>query len=455
MRSSVRHLALLAPLSVAAACSSSSSPSPGQPEGGREAGVEGGGDGGVPVEAGSDAPATPKVEHLVVIVQENHTFDSYFGKWCTAPSGSDPTCTKGPSCCEEGPSLDPGSQTTVSTLNDAFNGGRDPNHLQACEVTEIDGGKMDGFVTSAVCGSSENFAYADSTVQAYWTYAQNGALADHYFQAMAGASTGNDMYLARAQFVFVDNEYEPEAIGATCSTTSATMQYTDTTIADLLVQAGVTWAWYGSGYAAMVQAHAQGGGCPTAPAGCTLGVSTYPCVYDPADDPFSYYESLVDDPTYMKDSTDLAGDLSGGKLPAVSFVKAIGYESEHPGYGDTISAGVTFVSSIVQAIEASPYAANTLVLLLWDEGGGYFDHVSPPPTSTVDMQPYGTRLPMIAIGPLAAAGTISHVTMEHSSIVKFIEWNWLGGKTGQLEGRDATVANIGSMLDPSLGVPAN
>ncbi|HEX8794381.1 MAG TPA: alkaline phosphatase family protein, partial [Polyangiaceae bacterium] len=97
----------------------------------------------------------------------------------------------------------------------------------------------------------------------------------------------------------------------------------------------------------------------------------------------------------------------------------------------------------------------TLVLLTYDEGGGFFDHVAPPPTSSVDNEPYGTRVPTIAIGPFARAGTISHVVMEHSSIVKFIEYNWLKGKTGQLGGRDAQVANIGSLLDPKAGVPEN
>ena len=72
----------------------------------------------------------------------------------------------------------------------------------------------------------------------------------------------------------------------------------------------------------------------------------------------------------------------------------------------------------------------------------------------VDNQPYGTRLPLLAVGPFARTGTVSHTTMEHSSIVKFIEYNWLG-KTGQLAGRDATAANIGSVLSTSLGVPEN
>jgi phospholipase C len=432
---------------LAAACSSSSSGGPSSGSG--DAGTES----AVTADAGSDAQ-TPKVEHLVVLIQENHTFDSYFGQWCTAPTGSNPTCTQGPSCCEAGPGLDPGSQTPPATLNDTFNAARDPDHLQACELTEIDAGKMDGFVTSSECGSPLNFAYADSTVQPYWSLAQNGAVADRYFQPIVGASSSNDLYLARAQFVFLDNTYEPQAIGSSCSLVGATQQYTDPTIADLLEKAGVNWEWYSEGYDVMAQA-VKNGICPTdVPSDCALGIGTYPCAYDPGDDPFAYYRDLVDDPAHMKDYTAFATDLAGGTLPAVSYVKALGYKSEHPGYGDTVSAGVTFVEAAVAAIEASSYAPNTLILLTWDEGGGFFDHVTPPATSTVDNQPYGTRVPLLAIGPLAAVGTVSHVTMEHSSIVRFIEYNWLG-QTGELQGRDATVANIGSLLDPSLGVPAD
>ena len=106
------------------------------------------------------------------------------------------------------------------------------------------------------------------------------------------------------------------------------------------------------------------------------------------------------------------------------------------------------------AIEHSTAAKHTLVLLTYDEGGGYYDHVAPPATSTVDNQPYGPRIPMIAVGPLARAGTVSGTQLEHSSIVRFIEWNWLNGKAGQLGGRDATVHNLGSLLNPALRVPS-
>jgi phospholipase C len=97
---------------------------------------------------------------------------------------------------------------------------------------------------------------------------------------------------------------------------------------------------------------------------------------------------------------------------------------------------------------ASRYADRTLIILTWDEGGGYFDHVSPPGVSPVDMEAPGTRVAMLAIGRFARRNFVLHVPMEHSSLVKFLEWNYTG-RTGQLMARDALVNNIGSMLDPA------
>ena len=88
------------------------------------------------------------------------------------------------------------------------------------------------------------------------------------------------------------------------------------------------------------------------------------------------------------------------------------------------------------------------------ESGGYFDHVSPPANSAVDGQPYGARVPLLAVGRFARQNLVSHTSMEHSSIVKFVEWNWLGARTGQLGGRDGVVNNLGSLLDPAqTGTP--
>ena len=196
-----------------------------------------------------------------------------------------------------------------------------------------------------------------------------------------------------------------------------------------------------------MQAARAEGHCPDAPDACGAGLSIYPCVYDPSDVPFQYYAQFRDNPIYMRDQTQLQKDLDAGKLPQVSFVKALGYKSEHPGSRTNIRDGIAFVTATLAAVAKSDYAADTLVVVTYDEGGGYWDHVPPPPASAVDGQAYGTRVPTIVVGPFARKGAVSHVTMEHSSLVKFLEWNWLAMQTGQLGARDAAVPNIGSLLD--------
>ena len=425
----------------------------------------------LPLCGGDDCTTSSSIKHLVVVVQENHTFDNYFGRYCTATTGSNPTCNTGPGCCEAAPATEPGGASPV-VLDDANNSGlfNDRNHFHDCEVAEIDGGKMDKFVTGAAmvdgnaCSSAQNFAYAPTTlIQPYLDLAAANALADRYFQPYAGQSSGNDMYFARAQFVFADNAFEPMALGSACAGLSSSqmrMSFTGTTIADLLVQHGVAWAWYSGGYKAMKDANPQmASQCPAPPAECQAQLPSYPCLYDPSDVPFAYYPSTQDKAGQMRDfDAEFAADLAAGKLPPVAFVKGIGYKTEHPAGDITISAGVTFVKGVVDAVAASSVAASTLVIVTYDEGGGFFDHVAPPADSTVDHQAYGTRVPTLAIGAFAKKNYVSHVTMEHSSVVKFIEWNWLGGTTGQLMGRDGVVNNLGDLLDPAktgTTVPTN
>jgi phospholipase C len=400
-------------------------------------------------EGGVTATGTSAIAHVVIIVQENHTFDAYFGTYCTAATGSSPTCNAGPACCEAAPATEP-SGSSPKTLDDTENSSYDPNHTQSCELGEMNGGAMDKYVTGTSCSDARNFALAGDAVKGYRDLAGQYALADRYFQPLVGQSSSNDMYLAVADYVFTDNAYEPDSNGHGCSLTRTTITYTGkTTIADVLIGAGHTFAFYAEGYAAMKSALL----CPAPPSDCPAHIPTAPCDYDPGDVPFEYYAQLQDDPEYMKDYGDLSGAISAGTLPDVTFVKPLQYHNEHPGYGTTISAGVTFTTSLIQEILASPYGKDTLILLTWDEGGGLFDHVKPPGDSTVDGKPYGTRIPLLAIGPFAKTNYVSHVVMEHSSIVKFLEWNFTG-KTGQLGARDAVVANLGDLLDSTkTGIP--
>ncbi len=438
----------------------------------------------------------------MLIVQENHSFESYFGKYCQAPAGSNPTCTAGPACCEGAPAAggyytDPsGHQAGVlddASSNSDCNFCADRDHLQGCELQEINGGLMNQFVTGASgdamtclglgpsCSAADNWVMADGATSAgavgyYWSLAASSALADRYFQPMAGASACNDIYFADAHFRFLDNAALPKvAVGTNPSGVCAGgpcqsglhATYPDPTIGDLLLNAGYTFGIYADGFDEAYAAWSAGQGCATssnAPecpySDCLLHpAACYGCLYDPSDIPFLYFQGFADDasgPTpYEQDYGAFQQDVANGNLPSFAYVKARLYHNEHPNMS-TIGDGISFVSQTIDLVEQSAYQENTLILLTWDEGGGFFDHVPPPPAPPVAYDdddthqpvPYGTRVPFIAIGPFAKAGTVSHVTLEHSSIVKFLEFNFLG-TTGQLGARDAYVNDLGSLLDPA------
>ncbi len=401
-------------------------------------------------------PAVTNIKHVVLIVEENHTFDNYFGHWCTAPTGSNPTCNNGPSCCEAAPGTEPSGSSPIA-LDDSSNGGRDPDHTYACEWAEMDNGKMDHYVTGTSCPAVDllastspnpgNYAVVDPKVgQTYQAWATQYALADRYFQPLVGQTSANDMYFAVARWQFKDNQYKPNCNGKGCiAPTTPTQTWSGvTTIADLITGAGHTFNVYAEGLSAMWQYP----WCPALPSDCTGGIyGLSPCYYDCSDIPFEYYSQWLDK-SDMKDWTDFQNDISAGTLPDFAYVKFAGYHNEQPGYNTKLTTSIEHVQTAVDAILSSPYANDTLVIVTWDEGGGYFDHVSPPGVNPIDNEPYGTRVPMLAVGRFAKKGFVSHVQMEHSSVVKFLELNFTG-KTGQLGARDTNVNNLGSMLDPA------
>ena len=422
------------------------------------------------------ACTTSAIEHVVLIVEENHTFDTYFGNYCQATAGSAPTCTSGPSCCEAAPALDPSGASPI-VLDDASNETYDRDHDRVCEVAQIDGGLMDHFVvgsnvhTTAVeslytwdCSDPHNWALADATTMTtYWSYADAGALADRYFQPAVGSTSANDMYLAAARWQFDDNTDRPLSIGSGCLGPggNAALYNGVATIGDLLVGHGLTFRMYADGYAdAVASAPLCASQAGHFPGDCEVSEQTAmysTCNYDPSDLPFQYYKQFVDDPTYIVDEKQLGADINDGKLPNLVYIKPRTYTNEHPKWS-TISRGVGFVSTVVDMVRQSQYANSTLILIVWDEGGGFFDHVSPPPAVATMYDadasgapvPYGTRVPLLALGPFARAGVVSHVQLEHSSIVRFLEHNFLGAHyAGALGHRDAVVQNLGSLLDPA------
>lgn len=376
-----------------------------------------------------------KIKHLIIICTENHSFDSYFGSYCTAETGSNPSCNHGRKCCEKVPDKVDGHSPFL--LDDEQNKKFDPDHSRKCELCEINGGKMDGFIKGCYCSNPNNFAVADPVFTLH-DYAKQYALADRYFQPAAGASSQNDMYFARASHVFIDNNKFPVgSVGSNCHyfqhrIPSEIELYYDPTIVEILASCGFTLKTYAEGFEIASKDY-KGNKC-------------YPYGYDVGDIPFQYFAGVTDNPRYINDYKYFAEDIENGKLPDVSFIKPIGYKTAHPGVGD-ITSEQNFIRETVDLIMNSKYAEDTLIIWVPDESGGYYDHVSPPKTSKIDNFPYGPRIPAMAIGKFAKKNYISHKIMEHSSIVKFIEWNWLGGETGQLNTRDKVVNSIGDLID--------
>jgi len=280
---------------------------------------------------------------------------------------------------------------------------------------------------------------ANSTVALH----MNSAIGDHFFQSAIGASSMNDVYFARPQFMFLDNYYSPQNNswnGARCLS-GPFISFTAPTIFDLLSSCStpIPWAMYADGWSEDPAA----GQCP-------------PTYWQAAEFAESYYPSLTRNPVAnWKDSSQFQIDVNQGTLPAVSHVRARPDRIEHPTKSN-ITASTNFINSIISAIDDSnTYNQNTIIFIVDDESGGYFDHISPPGLSAIDGQYYGGRVSFAAVGAAVKApnggGYVSHQVMEPSSLIKFIEWNWLNEQTGMLKGRDMICSNIGDFLtDPAV-----
>ena len=381
-----------------------------------------------------DGKVMSSIEHIILIVSENHSFDSIYGSYCEAPTNSNPQCTEGSKCCEAAPAVLSGR--TPYDLTDAENVAFDPDQSQKGEVCKQNGGKMDNYVGLACPFSSDdrNFAIADETSgHIYRQMARNYAMADRCFQSAAGASSENDMYYITGQFLFIDNLAVPQnsdLIGARCYNNNFLTFY-NPTILDLLSECGVSWVNYAEGY-----------GINPSSTQC------YPNYYDASDFAASYYPRLTNNPEdHWKDMQEFFADVSKGNLPSYGYIKGLGINSEHP--GNTLSGGENITQLVIDSVQNSEkYRNNTLIILIPDESGGFYDHITPPNVSAIDGQPYGPRIPMVLVGDAVYKNYVSHIQMEPTSIVKFIEWNWFGGETGQLKTRDQVVANLGSLIDP-------
>jgi phospholipase C len=351
---------------------------------------------GIPTTAGAAAPpGITKIKQVIVMMQENRSYDSYFGQlhFQGQPASSVEPTTGNPDPTNPMNTIQPFLTTqkcTVADLNHSWNG----THQ------EWNGGAMNGFTAANVdpadpTGRRTMGYFDNSTLQFYYGIANEFSIADHYFASALTQTFPNRMYLlAGTSFGHIRNDLPPSG------------GWKQKSVFNLLDAANpkVTWKIYLASFE--------------------------------VEELFAYVQKHQSHIAPMK---QYYADAKAGKLPQVSFVEAsplgkVNVESdEHP--PANVQVGQKFTHDVIKALVGSPNWSSSALFLTYDEHGGYYDHVAPPAAVKPDnippmLQPgdapgafnrYGIRVPSMVISPYAKKHFVSHTVYDHTSILRFIE----------------------------------
>ena len=385
------------------------------------------------------------IQHVVVIMQENRSFDSYFGTY----PGADgiPGLAGNPGHVPCAP--DPANGSCLAPFHDRNDRNLGGPHGQANALGDINGGRMDGFVAEQIqarrgceqlfnpaCGHSSGppdvMGYHDGgDIPNYWSYASDFVLDDHMFESDASWSLPAHLYLvsgwsARCRVpgdpsscVNDDDvpplppDFQRRNLGITSPTTP---DYAWTDLTYLLHKYGVSWGYYVfKGSEPDCQDDSSISCQPVAQKAGTPGIWN----------PLPYFETVQQD-GQLGNIQSLSGfyaAVKAGTLPAVSWIAPNGRVSEHP--PGLVSTGESYVTGLVNAIMRSPEWNSTAIFVAWDDWGGFYDHVKPP---RVDANGYGLRVPGLVISPYARHDYIDHQTLSFDAYLRFIEDDFLGGQ---------------------------
>ncbi|MBI4636207.1 MAG: alkaline phosphatase family protein [Candidatus Rokubacteria bacterium] len=304
-------------------------------------------------------------------------------------------------------------------------------HMQRQYAPGADGVPMGRWVAEGTSGGATMGYYDRSASPVQWRLADEFVLLDHYFQSIHGGSFPNHFSLIsgtlarypdappaeRAELLpdgrvvkdgevdpagYVVNNLDPPYPPQRVQHILRTPQ-TLPTIADRLDAGRVTWRWYAAGWGAGADAVRSG--------------------LVPHHNPFQYVQRIMDTPegrAHIEDGAAFVRALRDGGLPAVAFVKPHWAQNAHA-VSSTVGAADRWIGETVREIMASRYWPRVAVVITYDEGGGWFDHVRPP---VVDRFGLGTRVPTLVVSPYARRGRIAHGWYEHASILKLIEWRF-------------------------------
>ena len=358
------------------------------------------------------SPSSQKIQHVVVIFQENRTPDNLFHGLPNADIANSGMNSLGQTI-----------PLTPITLADGY----DLSHRHGAFVSMYDGGKMDGAdlipcsPSTTSCPPNPQFMYVNpSEVAPYFQLAKQYTFADRMFQTNQGPSfpahqfiiSGTSAPTATSNLFAAGNPSAGYPAGCIAPTTEyvflidpsgnqSSSQYPcfeHPTLTDLLDAKHISWRYYTP----------SAGSIWTGP-----NAIKHICVPDPSG-------IFCTGPDWTNNvilhQTQVLTDIGNGQLAAVSWVIPSGQASDHPAFND--GSGPSWVASIVNAIGSSPYWSNTAMLIAWDDWGGWYDHVPP---QIINSYEYGFRVPLIVVSPYAKPGYVSHVTHDFGSILKFIE----------------------------------
>lgn len=382
------------------------------------------------------------IDHLIIVVMQNASFDHLFGTYPGA-DGLDPNAPSYNQVDSSGNIVHPQLLTNLSPS--------DLQHTRTSYQFAYDNGKMDKYAAGNGVVSMD---YYDNTsistasdgrqfgVNTLWGYAQQYALADNFFAAAMASEPGNMLYMTSADVGTGSDPYGyPQLDNCTASLfqqnqsggASITPPLTFQNVGDQLSGAKFSWGFYQEWFA-----NEQNGTC---------------LHYVPQENPFQYFQSTANS-SNVQDFTmsNLQAMLGSNSLPSVMWVQPSPGHSMHPGQGN-IANGIEWLDDFVQSVKASSAWSNTAIVVLWDESGGWYDHVPPPQLSnTIGL---GARVPVIVISPFAKTNYVSHQQMDFVSILRFIQYNWALGPTSDptAAGREQQSGDICDLLNTNCGAP--
>ena len=380
------------------------------------------------------AVGAAKIKHVVVIMQENRSFDSFFG---TFPGANGIPMKDGrPTVCSPDPDTG-GCDPPVHDPNDV-NGGGPHNATSAKE--DVNGGKMDGFVAQAEsgrrgCSATNDPACGDSNgpevmgwhdareLPNYWTYAQQFVLQDAMFEPNSSWSLPQHLFMVSEWAARCTQKDDPSSCVNALQRpekppkagVGADPNYAWTDLTYLLHKNNVSWAYY--------VASGDEPDCRDDAADClphAQNAST-PGIWNP----LPWFTTVRNDGELdnIKSTDKFLSAAKDGTLPSVSWVVPDAAHSDHP--PSSLMAGQAYVTSVINAVMSGPDWGSTAIFLTWDDWGGFYDHVAPP---KVDENGYGLRVPALVISPYAKKGFIDHQTLSHDAYAKLIEDLFLGGQ---------------------------